>query len=436
MSQADWDRLQYYSRRVKFFKNTNQRDNDPNQPQVHPSTYIRITQLQSSALFPSLRHLEYNLNDGNVSHIFLFLSPLLDMLTFHNIGGFENAIVEPFLATLSSKSQMLTRIFLHSGKISVDNLKNSIVHFKQLRSLEFDCIQVPTSNFALWEVLGTLPSLANLSVKYSKFVSHPMHAPEKSNSQSGGPKYFEVLESLCVTGSGSFFQVFIQHLLGIIDSPCLESIKVSDWQVQVNNELEPEGLITSSMMIIASKWSQSLKILDIYSNWRSMNTPNGNAISKCLALLTVLQEMQTFHLAGWRMENIDDDVRRLLISWPKLRTLGLHYIGNQFISLSTLRIIAENCPGLRDLIIQLDTSTIPPFDTSSKSLCHNLEVLIVRKVRPPSTQTTVTLEHQIQVTRHLDLIFPYLISINVWDEPWKGICDLFKLCQDARRVTT
>ena len=52
----------------------------------------------------------------------------------------------------------------------------------------------------------------------------------------------------------------------------------------------------------------------------------------------------------------------------------------------------------------------------------------------PSTQTT--LECQIQVTRHLDLIFPYLESIVVDpnDVTWSGIHDLLKLCQDARRV--
>ena len=66
--------------------------------------------------------------------------------------------------------------------------------------------------------------------------------------------------------------------------------------------------------------------------------------------------MQTFHVKDWSMENVDDDVRRL----PKLRTLRLPH-KQTFISLSTLRIIAENCPELRYLDIRLDTSTIPSF---------------------------------------------------------------------------
>ena len=80
VSQADWDRLQYYSRKVKIFGAIYPDDpgevwstlNAPNasHPQVHSSTYVRIAQLQSSALFPHLRHLHYNLADRSISHIF------------------------------------------------------------------------------------------------------------------------------------------------------------------------------------------------------------------------------------------------------------------------------------------------------------------------------------------------------------------------------
>ena len=60
-----------------------------------------------------------------------------------------------------------------------------------------------------------------------------------------------------------------------------------------------------------------------------------------------------------------NDVGRLVKLWPKLRTLRLP-IEQTAISLSTLKIIAESCPELRCLDIQLDTSTIPDLDASSK----------------------------------------------------------------------
>ena len=417
MSEADWDRLQYYSRKVKFIAMSP----DTHGPQVHPSTYIRIAQLQTSVLFPSLRRLHYNLGNNFISHIFLFLSPLLHSLELFNIGGFENNIVGPFLATLSS--QMLTRIVLHTGRMSADVLKNFIVHSKQLRSLDLTDAVV-MSDFSIWEVLGTLPSLEGLTLKAVDSGSHPTHIPENSNSRSESPKYFEALKALSVTGS--FF--LIQHLLGFIDSQCLKSINI----YPVTNPVRfPEAIMT----MVVSKWSQSLKKLVIDSSAFANARRSGCEISTELMLLTDLHKIQAFHLKVWKMENMDNDVRRLVMSWPNLRTLKLIPLNQTSISLSTLRIIAENCPELRYLGVRLDNST---FDTttSSKSLHHNLEFLDVRvDVRSSSTQTR--LECQIQVARNLDLIFPYLKSIEVEpndDGTWSGIRNLVKLCQEIRRV--
>ena len=400
-------------------------DND--YPPVHPSTYLRITQLQPSALFPSLRHLKYKYHMGSrySSHAFLscVISPLLDSLELINIRGFENTIVGPFLATLQVSSQMLSRIVLHNGQMSVDIFKKSIVHFKQLRSLEISDA-VFMSDFVLWEVLGTLPYLANFTLKAFDPSSHPAHAPKNQNSQSGGPKYFEALECLFVKGSF----LLIQHLLSFIDSPCLESIEIYPVINRVHNEDEdePEDLLTPSMTMIASKWSQSLKKFIMGSSLRAPR----DSISKCLMVLTDLHEMQTFHLLRWKMENMDDDLRRLVMSWPKLRNLG---VDQTIISLSTLRIIAECCPELRHLSIPLDSFTIPPFDISSKSFSHKLEVLNV--VRVHSFVIHASMESQIRMARQLDSIFPHLKSIEMPpnNSTWIGIRDLVKLCQDFRR---
>ena len=208
MSQTDTDRLQYYSRKVQSFIAT--MSPDIHNRQVHPSTYIRIAQLQSSALFPSLRHLYYYLDEGSISHIFLFLSPLLESLELYGICSEENTIIGPFLATLSS--QMLNRIVLscNTARMSADILKRSIVHFKHLRSLELSDA-VFMDDFSLLEVLGTLPSLENLTLEANDPESHPAHAPKNLNSKSGSRKYFDALESVSIVGS-----IFlIQHLLDL-----------------------------------------------------------------------------------------------------------------------------------------------------------------------------------------------------------------------------
>jgi len=141
--------------------------------------------------------------------------------------------------------------------------------------------------------------------------------------------------------------------------------------------------------------------------------------------------MQTFRL-DWRMKTSDDDDEMMcpVMSWPKLRTLDLNQTQ---VSLSTLTRIAENCPELHHLHIQLDTSYIPHSDTFSKSLHHNLGYLTMGGAHPPSISTQTMLECQIEVARHLDLIFPYLRSIDVQSDDvfWSGIRDLVHLCQKA-----
>ena len=106
------------------------------------------------------------------------------------------------------------------------------------------------------------------------------------------------------------------------DSSCLKLINV--YRV-IDYDDEPEVLFTPSMTMIASKWSQCLKSLVIESS-----TARRHAISKCLMLLTDLHEMQTFHLKDWRMEDMDDDVSRLVMLWPKLVTLKLLTIKHIF----------------------------------------------------------------------------------------------------------
>ena len=96
MTRADWDRLQYYCRRVNFICSGTYG------PPVHPSTYVRIGQIQSrssSPLFPSLYQLKYELFFNCIFenfNVFLFLSPLLESLELTRIRGFENTTKTPF----------------------------------------------------------------------------------------------------------------------------------------------------------------------------------------------------------------------------------------------------------------------------------------------------------------------------------------------------
>jgi hypothetical protein len=404
-----------------------------NDPELHPSTtYFRIAQPQSSTLLPSLRHLRYSLGPRSISHLFFFLSPSLESLEFTNIAGFEN-LVEHFLATLPSP--MLSRIVLRAGRMSVDTFEKSIVQFKQLRSVELSNAAL-INDFLLREVLGTLPSLANLTLA----INSAVYVAENSTRENEGPKRFSALESVCVTGPFGL----IQHLLDFIDSPNLKSIEVYPAikyivvpRSGVKLCLKYDSHITPSIRTVVSKWSQSLENLVIgIGDSKPVTFELHYTVSECLTLLTDLHKIQTFRVKDWWMENMDYDVRHLAMSWPKLTSLILP-VHQRPVSLSTLRIIAENCAELRYLQLQLDISTIPPSSTSSKSLCHHLAVLSVGSV-DPFLITPTTLDCQIQVTRHLDFMFPYLKSIETHHglrhTTWSGIRELVKLCQDVRRL--
>ena len=130
------------------------------------------------------------------------------------------------------------------------------------------------------------------------------------------------------------------HGLSMLKISHRRSIQLSIMIVIMN--MNSKDLFIPSMMVVASKWSQSLKNLVICSILCGIRWPfrHHNAISKCLILLTDLYKIQIFHLIGWRIENMDNDVRCLVKSWPKLRTLKMLPFNETFISLSTLRIIA------------------------------------------------------------------------------------------------
>ena len=429
----DWDRFDFYSRKVKVFHTMSPAQVMAiNDPELHPSTYFRIAQLQSSTLLPSLRHLRYSLDPRSISHIFFFPSPSLESLELTNIAGFEN-LVGSFLATLPSP--MLSRIVLRAGRMSVDTFEKSIVQFKQLRSVELsDAVLI--NDFLLREVLGTLPSLANLTLA----INSAVYLAENSTSKNEGPKRFGALESVCLTGPF----LLIQHLLDFIDSPNLKSIEVypvikcivvprSGFKMC----LRYDDRVIPSIRTVVSKWSQSLENLVIgIGDSKPATFELHYTISKCLTLLTDLHKIQTFRVKDWWMENMDYDVRHLAMSWPKLTSLILP-VHQRPVSLSTLRIIAENCAELHFLQLQLDISTIPPFNTSSKSLCHHLGVLSVGSV-DPFLITPTTLDCQIQMTRHLDFMFPYLKSIETHHglrhTTWSGVRELVKLCQHVRRL--
>ena len=173
---------------------------------------------------------------------------------------------------------MLRRIDLDTGRMSVDILKkNQLFTPSSSDHLKFSwMILFYGMPLVLYRPLKTL--LWSLSTWVLILIDLiPRTPPENSN----GPKYFNTLESLCVTGS--YF--LIHHLLGYIDFRCSKLIDINQDLDGFRNEHGPEGLLTPSLKIVACEWSQSLTNL-VIGSWSSSSFAgvHRNAISKCLML--------------------------------------------------------------------------------------------------------------------------------------------------------
>ena len=99
LSQVDWDKLQYYSRKVKFFIALPPDNYDV---EVHRTFILRLifglpnfSHLLSFHLFVTSATI-WTLSPSLSLSLFLFLSPSLDSLELFNISRFDNTIVEPF----------------------------------------------------------------------------------------------------------------------------------------------------------------------------------------------------------------------------------------------------------------------------------------------------------------------------------------------------
>ena len=73
----------------------------------------------------SLRYLYFSLCDKSIFHIFHFLSPLLDSLELYITRGFENTIWANFGYPFLPESQMLGRVVLYNGQMSVSTSSSS-----------------------------------------------------------------------------------------------------------------------------------------------------------------------------------------------------------------------------------------------------------------------------------------------------------------------
>ncbi|KAF8905952.1 hypothetical protein CPB84DRAFT_1844591 [Gymnopilus junonius] len=119
ISDVEWERFDWYARRVRRFSYSR----DPDALDIAMHVYFRLAQLHKPPILPSLRYLHCpstSQRDFLISGICLFLSPSLEALEFNGISNVEDKLCGTMLHTLFCDGAEMEKIILIGRGLSLD----------------------------------------------------------------------------------------------------------------------------------------------------------------------------------------------------------------------------------------------------------------------------------------------------------------------------
>ncbi|KAJ3544447.1 hypothetical protein NMY22_g2771 [Coprinellus aureogranulatus] len=331
-----WERFDWYARRVKRFCYTR----DPDSLDIAMHVYFRIAQLRSTPILPALRHLycpDISQSDFLISGVCLFLSPSLQTLEFFKITSVEDKLTGTFLHTLWIDGAQLDTIAFRGGGLSPGTL-DLILNFPTLRSLELTGMG-PALELDWLKKLGTTLTLNSLTLDFTN--SHI----ETVETELG----FRDLKRLTITAPLAFTRSFLPH----IAAPALEMIAA---HTPSDTSTERIGFIGE----VIERWGSSLREFSLVHFGDTANSEDIQMIT--ISPLLPLKQLTGFRLEGYNIDFTNDNLRILGSHWPNLTELLLPYAaGADRVrpTISALRILAGLCPKLKHLRLPLDTAQIP-----------------------------------------------------------------------------
>ncbi|XP_006455069.1 hypothetical protein AGABI2DRAFT_209334 [Agaricus bisporus var. bisporus H97] len=419
ISESDWDRFDWYARRVKSFCYSR----DPDSLDIAMHVYFRIAQLRRLPLLPSLRHLKcphISQDDFLISSICLFLTPSLSELNFEKITGVEDKLIGTFLHTLICEEARIERLELVGEGLT----KDTLMYIGRLMSLK-SLIVNGMGRYVDLEVvksLGRIPGLEELELDL-----------EESGLLSEGEELgFKELTKLEVVAPLSFIKALVLSIgttqlkriglegsttdeVGIVDRKDLLGTLVRKWK----------NTLTYIRMVHTTEPGSDDETTIPASTRISMNT---------ISPLLELSNLRHLELDGYALEVGDANITEMAESWPNIETLHLPFMGSGIrrptvISLQTL---SRQCPALRSLTIPLDTADFTMLHDTTVSV-HRLRVLTVAGPDEPWERRRET-----RLAPAMDRLFPYLerVAGHVESrevERWQHVEELVKMCQSVRR---
>ncbi|KAH6877378.1 hypothetical protein BKA70DRAFT_1207695 [Coprinopsis sp. MPI-PUGE-AT-0042] len=387
VTQAEWDRFDWYGRKVRRFTYTS----DPVHLDIAMHVYFRLAQLRPSSqpLLPCLHQLrcpEISQNDFLISGVCLFFTPSLQSLEFGSITGVEDKLTGTFLFTIQMDGAQLENLVLKAKEAKEVSLTpetlDLILGFESLRSIELEKMGGIITTQWLQE-LGRKPRLEELTLDLTPTPTAstvatnpptPLPEPALITEEIG----FRNLKSLMLTANLPFTLSFLTHTT----STTIETVAAV---THADTPTDRSAFIT----LLTTRYSHSLKSLALVHTPGPADTDSEPDVPPLLQLADIgpllqLGQLEEFRLEGYEMAQMNDaSVVRLASAWPNIVKLLLPYVPGDTDpdtddegssearrpTVDSLRVLREMCPKLKHVRIPLDLLRIPLF------------------VRPPPTLT-------------------------------------------------
>lgn len=479
VTERDWERFDYYAKRVKSFCYTR----DPDSLDIAMHVYFRIAQLRKAPLLPSLRHLKcphISQDDFLISSICLFLTPSLKILDFEKITGVEDKLIGTFVHTLLCEGARIESVRLVGEGLTRDTL-GYLGRCVWLRSLVVSGMGRHVG-VEVVRSLGRIPGLERLELDLEESGllsvdgSEVIPASGASSWQEaqarvglmlgvGGDGSGGASGGGGVGGSGSGEMVFEnggeEEELGFRELTTLEFVAplsfVKTFLMQIGTtqlrhigiESSREGVVDRRDLLacIVRRWRDTVTYIRMVHSAGGADADDDDNDNEetfapkisidTLSPLLSLTKLEHLEIENYRLELTGSDITDMANApWAQtIHTLHLPFMGTgtQRPHVLSLDVLSRRFPELRYLTIPLDTTefSVLPVEEWGRVSVHRLQTLTVASPDEP-----LELRRAMRLARVIDRMFPFLVKVRASEERtggrWLQIHQMVKMCQSVR----
>ncbi|KAF9045199.1 hypothetical protein BJ165DRAFT_1528104 [Panaeolus papilionaceus] len=370
MEAKDWERFDFYARRIRRFRYTR----DPEQLDIAMHVYFRLAQLRQNPLLPSLRHLicpSIKQKDYLVPGIFLFLGPAIQTIELRGISSIEDKLTGTVLHTLLAEDARIGALTLNGHGLSKDTIILA-TKFRQVRTLELRGIH-PKMDIDVIKNVASLPWLTDLKID--------LEGPGITSETFIGQEDLGLrdLKRLRVSGPTETIRAFLPSL----STTGLEDLKLAI-TIPSHGSFQQHNL----ELVLAHAvhcWESTLtKVAIVQQRLTDRDNTLQQVAIYVLMPLTHASRLTYFRLEGFTLELTDEDLYSYLEGWPQLQHFTLPSAPSttatyrpEVPTLACLHRISFLCPHLTFLCMPLSIERVevPPGPNPWRP--HGLRTLII-----------------------------------------------------------